>query len=401
MKILALSDYGHTGINESISHPLMHWHNQGHEIWQMCLGFNGWTAFANRDEYPWADRLLRVIGEDQGLRFGEACLYKAINLINPDVVLTSFDVWMVRYLCEPHAVDVIRGNQEAFDVLDLDKRKFKHIAYFPIDGLVDNQYLPRQFDEMIAGMDVPITYSRFAKEAVLRDTGLDIPFIPIAHDPTIFHPGSKKAARERLSLPEDAFIVAMVGTNQYRKLWGEFIDAAGRLARKRSDVVVIPWTTWDMQIAGGFDVTDLVYRAGISRQTINPGNAVGQATHQQMADFYRAADVLVLTTVGEGAGLPPLRARACGTPALVSANTANIEFTADPFELIPCKAERYDNGNNLTRFLTDTDVLYERLLELYSNRNLLHDIGEKAAHAMMQYSTPVVMPQWDAVLEGL
>lgn len=401
MRILGLSDYGATGIAQSISPQLKHWHENDHEVWRMVLGFNGWPALVDKEEYPYRERMLRIIGDDsQHTRFGQGCLPQAARLTKPDVVISSFDVWMVRYLTQPH-LDAVVNQMGDYAHVALDTRTFKHIMYFPLDGLVENKYLPRGLDEMIAGADVPVTYSRFARDAVRRDTGLEIAFIPISHDPAIYSPGSKEQARDRLGLPHNKFIVGMVGTNQYRKLWGEFFEGAGAFAREHDDVLLLPWTTWNMQIHGGFDIEDLVFRNGVDQQTINPKETIGQLTDSQMADLYRAMDVCVLTTVGEGAGLPPIRARACGTPALVSDNTSNTEFSADPFELLPSHISHLDNGSNIARFSTDTKVLYEKLNALYNDRGLLDSLGLHCAGAMRQYETTTVLPMWDQLLESL
>jgi glycosyltransferase involved in cell wall biosynthesis len=400
--ILGLSDYGNTGISESLAGPLRHWHDNGNEIWQIALGFNGWVAGADPKVYPWKERLLRVIGGDSNAeRFGQVCLPSAVKLAKPDVVISSFDVWMVSYLASPHTDPVVGRSEEAREILGLDTRSFTHVAYFPIDGLVEGKYLPRHFDEMVSGFDYPVTYSRFARDAVRRDTGLDIPFIPISHDPTIFCPGDKQQARKRLGLPEDRFIVAMVGTNQYRKLWGEFIDAAAELAHEHSDVMVLPFTTWDIQIAGGFDIADLIYRRDVQSQVINPGNMVGQLSAAGMAELYRAVDVLVLTTVGEGAGLPPLRARACGTPALVSDNTSNTEFAGHPYELVKSTITHLDNGSNIARYGTDVQALARKLKRLYRDRPFREEIAAAGIEAMKQYEADRVNPTWDALLEDL
>ncbi len=49
---------------------------------------------------------------------------------------------------------------------------------------------------------------------------------------------------------------------------------------------------------------------------------LGSVPHEQMADYYRAADLLVLPSVGEGFPLVVQEAAACGTPALISSETA-------------------------------------------------------------------------------
>lgn len=400
LNIVGLSDFGNSGISETLREPLRHWHRQGHTVSHACLGFNGWQAAVDEQDYPYKDRLYRIVGGDtNNERFGQICLDKIINQTKADIVISSFDVWMVSYLAQPELHGYIAHDAQAMHTLGRDTRSFQHIAYFPIDGLVQNAHLPRQFDEIIAGFDVPVTYSRFARDAVLRDTGMEIPFIPICHDAKVFNPAGRAHARKEMGFPKDKFLVGMVATNQYRKLWGEFMVAAARLAHKYDDVMLVPWTTWDIQIAGGFDIRDLAYRENVIKQTIDPSNHVGQLRDAQMADLYRALDVCVLTTVGEGAGLPPIRARACGTPALVSDNTACREFAADPFELIPSNPTHLDNGSNIQRFTTNVDVLFERLEHLYQNRKFARKLGEKGARAMLQYSSDNVMPVWDALLE--
>lgn len=343
---------------------------------------------------------MRMLYEGQHDKFGQNCLHDAINAVQPDVVITSLDAWMISYLAHPERDPIVSKNDTAMQILSRDTRNFQHIAYFPLDGLVQGKHLPRSMDETIAGFDIPVTYSQFARNGVLRDTGLEIPFIPISHDTNVYCPGDRAASRRVLNLPQDKFIMGMVATNQYRKLWGEFIEAASRVCKRHSDALILPWTTWDMQICGGFDIADLIYRYDVPAQTINPGNVVGRLQHAHMAHLYRSLDVTVLTTVGEGAGLPPIRSRACGTPALVSANTSNIEFTVDHFEQVPLAGRHLDNGSNLERYSTNVDALEERLEYLYKHRSFRDDLGAKGAEfTNAHFSNEAINPMWDAILE--
>lgn len=366
----------------------------------MALGYNGWASAAPISEYPFRERLMTIIGaENPAMRFGQGCLHEAIKLANPDIVISAFDAWMVSYLGKPHEDAVVKSNPQALEILALDSRNFTHIAYFPLDGLQDDKYLPRLMDEWVSGFDVPVTYSRYAQDAVLRSTGLHIPMIPIGHDPNVYCPGDKSEARERLQLPQDAFIVGMVATNQYRKRWDEFLAACGRARKYIPNLLVLPWTTWDQQIYGGFDITDLVVRYGLEKCTMNPKSVVGKFSDEQMADLYRAMDVNVLTTIGEGAGLPPLRARACGTPSLVSANTSNVEFAGHKYELLPCHPGYNDNNVALVRFSTDIEITASKIVELYHNENLRSEIGEAGIATMSEYALEKTCAAWDALLE--
>jgi glycosyltransferase involved in cell wall biosynthesis len=396
--ILSLGDYGATGLADSVRPQLHTWHQRGAEIWQLVHGYNGWCGGVNRNDYPWAERILPIFGQNaQEMRFGASLLHEAVKLSQADFVVTGLDIWMTAYLSMPEH-PMFGLSNDAIDILRHERRRFKHVAYIPIDGAVGGRHLPDGMADVVRGYDVPVTYSRFGQQ-ILKNEGIDVPFIPIAHDPQHFHPGSKNEARKKLNLPVDKFIIAMVGTNQYRKQWGVFFDAASRLAKAHSDVLIIPWTTWNAKILGGAEIGPLIARSGVGEQVVNPGAAVGSLPDVDMGNFYRAIDLLCLVTIGEGAGLPPIRARACGTPALVSDNTSNTEFAADPRELIPCNGKMYDPiGSNLERYLTDPDALYERMEEFYASKDLRLEVGNKGAVAMQQYEVKNVMKLWDELL---
>jgi len=399
--ILGLSDHGATGINESLRHILRHWHDQGHEVWQLCLGFNGWTSGVTESECPWRHRLLRVNAQNQETRFGQLDIKHALEMTKADVVISSYDVWMVRYMGQPEAdPGVAQARPGTLEILNRDSRNFTHIAYFPLDGLYQDKFLAAGLDEAISSFDVPITYSRYAQAGILRDMGLRVPFIPIAH-PEIYCPGDRAEARKALNLPQDKFIVGMIATNQYRKRFDEFLEACGKFVKMRDDVLVLPWTTWDVMIHGGFQIPELIYRNGLEKNTIHPQNDVGQLTEEGMVNLYRSLDVCVLTTIGEGAGLPPIRSRACGVPALVSENTSNIEFAAHPFELIPSHITHSDNGACIARFSSDVDALVQKLCYLYDNRDYRDKLGAIGATQMQQYECSRIMPLWDAVLQAI
>lgn len=401
--ILAISDFGTSGIAESMRHPLTHWHNKGHEIWHLALGYHGWPILDDqRKMYPWADRMMPILATNNDDKFGQKQILRAITSCNPHYVITAFDAWMISYLSNPETNTTL--DEATRKLLSHDERTFQHIAYFPMDAAVDSMFLPSGMEEMVAGFDIPVTYSRFSKKVLERDTGIQVPFIPIAHDPKIFYPGDRIEARAKIGFEafKGKFIVAMIGTNQYRKAWKEFFDAVGPFARAhRDDVLVMPFTTWNQKIMGGAEIHDLIWRNDIAEQIIDPREFVGKMTEESMGHLYRALDVVVLTTAGEGAGLPPLRARACGTPALVSNNTSNTEFCADDFERIPCIGTYADPfGSNLERHITDTAELTLRLEKLYTDRDFQKELGLKGVAEMKKYEINNVTPSWDALLEN-
>lgn len=398
--ILGLSDFGTSGISESVRYPLIHWHNQGHEIWHLALGYTGTSAGVDSRLYPWKERLIPIMPKSEQTKFGQNDIRAALEMSKAEVIFGGFDIWMQNYIMQPSTSPFL--DEPTKEILSHQKRKFTHIMYFPIDGSVQGKYLPLGMDESICGADIPITYSKYSQELIKNNINIDIPFIPIPHDPNIFKPMDKKECRKRMNFPEDGFIVGMVGTNQYRKTWGEFFDGVVPFAKQHKDVFIAPWTTWTHQIMGGAEIRDFVYRSGIQDRIIDPTANIGRLSDEGMAMLYNCFDVLVLTTVGEGCGLPPLRARACGVPALVSDNTSNTEFTGHPLELLKLRGKYFDNfGSNLERYLTDTNDLREKLELLYNNPALRKEVGDAGLERMKEMEFKNVMPMWDEVLNSI
>ncbi len=398
--ILGLSDFGTSGISESLRHPLMHWHNRGFEIWQLALGYNGIAAGVDPKMYPWRERLIPINPTSEATKFGQHQIRQALEISKADVIISSFDVWMASYLMQPENSPFL--DEATKKMLSHQHRKFSHILFYPIDGAVSGKYLPLGIEESICGADVPITYSKFSQDLMKTNFNVDIPFIPIPHDPKIYKPMDKKECRRKMHLKEDAFIVGMIGTNQYRKSWGHFFEAVVPFAKQHDDVQIAPWTTWGQMIMGGAEIRDLVYRSGLEDRMIDPSHLIGKLSDEGMAILYNCFDVLVLATVGEGCGLPPLRARACGVPALVTDNTSNSEFTSHEIERVKVKAKYFDNfGSNLERYLTDADDLQQKLEILYNDLALRQHVGQCGIEKMRQFEIDKIMPLWDEVLASI
>jgi glycosyltransferase involved in cell wall biosynthesis len=82
---------------------------------------------------------------------------------------------------------------------------------------------------------------------------------------------------------------------------------------------------------------------------------LGCVTDDKLAAIYRGAILLVLPSISEGFGLPPLEAMACGTPVVVSRRTAPPEVVGDAGILI----DPFDIGDlrsGLERVLADTGL---------------------------------------------
>ncbi len=134
-----------------------------------------------------------------------------------------------------------------------------------------------------------------------------------------FHPGDgRAAARARLGLPADAFVPLYAGRIQPLKGPDVLVRAVDELVRDAPELrrrLLVPvvgghsgagreGTAW--QLAAELGVTDVL-------------RSFPPVPQERLADWYRAADVLVVPSRSESFGLVAVEAQACGTPVLAAA----------------------------------------------------------------------------------
>ncbi|MDB5385249.1 MAG: glycosyltransferase family 4 protein [Planctomycetaceae bacterium] len=145
---------------------------------------------------------------------------------------------------------------------------------------------------------------------------------------TVFYPGDLSEARKKLGLREDRPLIVGVGRLVPVKDWPTLIEACG-LLKKRGVVV-------DCHLLGGGPLQDQlskqIAKLGLQDQVTLSG---GQP-QAVLADWYRAANLVVLPSLSEGVPNVLLEAIACGTP-FVASNVGGISEIADPLihSLVP------------------------------------------------------------------
>jgi len=142
-------------------------------------------------------------------------------------------------------------------------------------------------------------------------------------DLAVFSPGSAAEARARLGLPADAVVLMFAGRIQPLKGPDVVLHAAADLLRSSPElagrlVVVFVGGPSGSEVGAPGRLDGLAGRLGIAGR----GGTVRMeppCPQRELADWYRAASVVLVPSHSESFGLVALEAQACGTPVVAAA----------------------------------------------------------------------------------
>ena len=235
-----------------------------------------------------------------------------------DVVVSLYDVWALP-----------ENTRQQLDC--------PWIAMIPVDGAPVSERMYRR----IQAVDWPVAFSQFGQQELAR-VGVKADLVPLGVDCQTFCTGNKTEARTRLGISQDIYLVTMVAANKgfpARKSWPEAMTAFAQFHARHSEARLYLHTT--AQPFGskgrGIYLKPLARELGITDAVIFAGEgelAVG-VPDEQMADIFRASDVLLNPAMGEGFCLPAAEAQACGCPVITQDCSAMSELTINGIAVEP------------------------------------------------------------------
>jgi glycosyltransferase involved in cell wall biosynthesis len=167
---------------------------------------------------------------------------------------------------------------------------------------------------------------------LLKQRDIQAYYTPLGVDTTYWCPGDRQEARATLGLPPDAFVAAFVGANQTypsRKAIEQLLLAWAVFVLKHKDThpdAVLYLHTRMGPEFGGYHLDPMIAMFDIPARNWRTVDQVayqgGYIARDHVRAVYRAADVLLSPSTGEGFCLPLVEAQACGIPGIAMDWTA-------------------------------------------------------------------------------
>ena len=328
----------------------------------------------------WVDNIM--IYPNARHKYGMDVLEQHAKTANADVVISLMDAWV----CEPEQYP-----------------NTKWIPWFPIDS--------EPLTKINADV-VKLAYKRlvFSKHAckMMDAAGLDYDYIPHGVDTEIFKPVDRVGLREKLDLPEDAFIVGMVAANvgfPPRKAFAENISAFKMLHDKHPDTMLYLHTA-DGTRGEGFDIVAFLDFIGLKLGTdVILANQYHYSSlsypDPAMNLLYNAMDVHLLCSKGEGFGIPIIEAQAAGCPVIVGDWTSMGELCFSGWKLDKSEAEPEYTQYGAYWFVPHIGSIYQRLENAYQKKgNKIY--RERAREGSLAYDADkIVAEYWIPYLDRL
>lgn len=275
----------------------------------------GWHSILNRPTgYAISSRSLITALDEQGVRVSYKYLYgpgTVLPLPEPDSTECYLSEMIRRRKLKPDIPQVVYGQGDMFHA--------NFGAYKVGFTMLETDRMPAEWVRKARLMDEIWVPSHFNAQT-FRDSGLDKPIyvVPLGVDPDHFNPGILRSPLNGMYTFLSIFE------------WGErkapelLLRAFNEEFRADEPVLLVAKV---LNVDPGVDV-----EREIANLALNPnGGRIHVSLNQvvpthQLGVLYRSADCFVLTTRGEGWGMPVIEAMACGVPVIATDWSAHRDF---------------------------------------------------------------------------
>jgi D-inositol-3-phosphate glycosyltransferase len=203
-----------------------------------------------------------------------------------------------------------------------------------------------------------------------------ITIIPCGFDIKEINPVEKKAARKKLSLPQNERILLQLGRMVPRKGVDNVIRGLARLVHNHDIPAQLVIVGGESEEPGSPPATEIDRLKAIAAEenVADRVTFIGQKSRQELKYYYSAADIFVSTPWYEPFGITPVEAMACGTP-VIGANVGGIKYTV------------VHNKTGLLVEPNDPDALAAAAAQLFSDPALIDQFGRHAMQRVNNHFT--------------
>jgi D-inositol-3-phosphate glycosyltransferase len=407
-KILVYADAGnHTGF-ERVQRGVLSCLQDKYNIIVMGIGYHGQTD----DPYPYP--VYPASTTDQDL-FGTETYFKVVKKRNPDLIWLFQDMWnILKYevltpvtipLAIYYPVDTPNmkwhyglGTGAAASVGTYTQFGARETAAGVQDfwNLLNQTAAENGTDvtEPMVSMNIahPMggkLYTRMDRLFKYQDPA-NYHIIPHGLDPNKFPVLDKATCRREFGIPENAFVVLNVNTNQYRKRQDLTIRAFAELVKHVPNAILVLHCFG--AIIHGYDLGQLARYHGVSDRVWLIHDKQPDLTDTELGQLYNAADVQINTAGGEGWGLPSFEGACCGVPQLVPDWSATRELWKDHGILLRVDGYRAEVKHANTMH---AEISVRHAAETL--RMLYEDTQMRARYADLAYQHAHAQPTWEDV----
>lgn len=405
--ILSDSPFLPTGYSNTMKQLASHFVEQGHDVHYLANAFNGATIeYARLDDGT--EFKFKIYGEMMQTYFRNS-MSRILKEINADIFIINLDTFM------------LHGGDAWF--LGVDTSPAKTFFLYPSDG---GGGLPKGCERILQKIDVPVCMSKFGQKQVMDYYQLKSEHIPLCINTERFHPISpeeKEALKTKWNL-SGKFVIGVVARNQPRKNLDRTIKMMIPLAKKIPNAVLFLHLDPDDPAQPMFKIRDLVRKYNLENRVVYSGmEAHNGFGWDKMNDVYNLMDVFLLTTSGEGFGIPIVEAMACEIPVVATDYTTTQELILDnkaglgiklsgveSVDILKESSSDYDlnamNGTITGSWEVERgicDILHgaDQVEYLYNNPKEAKQMGKNGRKAAVRdYDFKVVAKAWDVLIDG-
>jgi glycosyltransferase involved in cell wall biosynthesis len=316
-------------------------------------------------------------------------LMQTVAAFRPDVLVTLGDIPWVGYV----ARQPVRSH--------LDRYGTAWLPYYPVDGTLPDGTLPPDWLAILRQADLPIAMSRFGVEACMR-SGVAAVLIPHGCDTRLFQPPvDKEAAKHRVGCV-GRFVILSDARNHRRKLLPRLLDIVRLFGAAKNDVVLLlnaNHPAQDDTDVYSYDLVADIRTTGLDAVArLRKASGPAGLPSKEIAAMYAAADVHLLTSWGEGFGLPTLQAAATGVVSVGGGHSATKELLQDHGIAVQSEETALDEFGLVRNFI-DRKLAAAALERLYADAPLRKKLGQAGRQFAQTLTWDAVAMQWEESLQ--